>query len=419
MAKTTPIPLAPLSLPQTWIAATILLSTTVVLDNEQTGEVKTLCFLRGLPASGKTTWANGKLAPLNIGGKTMAVRTSKDEIREQRGAIIESKVISIETELVTEALKAGLDVIMDNTHFHPESRTPISASCRKVRIQVRTEQRGSTGRGPLCAWTVRRQESGQYLCGCAQNNLVEAAGVERLLRADICGADAPLLGSVYEARCGIDRTRRAYNKKGSGAFEFLVDAFHVERNFTEPDDMRTHGCATIEAFGKLSRCLVQLLIRAVHIAPNASRLEKCAVHVMDPTGPCALVKVINVLSAEIEPVVQLHFDLSKGNVGSIWLGSKGIPTTHGVELPDEFGIGVPGFGRRNLLDTVPLPEPAGAAKGSEPTLCGDSGARENKEAIMESQMHNKNETPFESYCHALKRDSILMPRQPRVHVELR
>jgi hypothetical protein len=38
---------------------------------------------------------------------------------------------------------------------------------------------------------------------------------------------------------------------------------------------------------------------------------------------------------------------------------------------------------------------------------------------MESQMHNKNETPFESYCHALKRDSILMPRQPRVHVELR
>ena len=84
--------------------------------------MKTLYFLRGLPASGKTTWAKKKLAALNLGGKRRAVRTNKDEIRARlsaKGISGESKVIRRETELVTKALQAGLDVIIDNTHFNP------------------------------------------------------------------------------------------------------------------------------------------------------------------------------------------------------------------------------------------------------------------------------------------------------------
>ena len=84
--------------------------------------MKTLYFLRGFPASGKTTWAKKKLAALNLGGKRRAVRTNKDEIRARlraKGISGESKVIRRETELVTKALKAGLDVIVDNTHFNP------------------------------------------------------------------------------------------------------------------------------------------------------------------------------------------------------------------------------------------------------------------------------------------------------------
>jgi predicted kinase len=85
-------------------------------------DMKTLYFLRGLPASGKTTWAKKKLAALNLGGKRRAVRTNKDEIRARlraKGISGESKVIGRETELVTKALKAGLHVIIDNTHFNP------------------------------------------------------------------------------------------------------------------------------------------------------------------------------------------------------------------------------------------------------------------------------------------------------------
>ena len=84
--------------------------------------MKTLYFLRGLPASGKTTWAKAKLAALNLGGKIRAVRTNKDEIRarlRRKGINSEARVIRRETELVTKALKAGLDVIIDNTHFNP------------------------------------------------------------------------------------------------------------------------------------------------------------------------------------------------------------------------------------------------------------------------------------------------------------
>lgn len=84
--------------------------------------MKTLYFLRGLPASGKTTWAKRKLASLNRGETTRAVRTNKDDIRAQLradGVNSESRVIRRETEIVTEALRAGLDVIIDNTHFHP------------------------------------------------------------------------------------------------------------------------------------------------------------------------------------------------------------------------------------------------------------------------------------------------------------
>lgn len=82
-----------------------------------------LYFLRGLPASGKTSWALEKLTALNIGGVVRAVCTNKDEIRRQLGAedgSHENDVIRVETQLVTAALDAGLDVIMDNTHFNPK-----------------------------------------------------------------------------------------------------------------------------------------------------------------------------------------------------------------------------------------------------------------------------------------------------------
>src|SRR5260370_1164819 len=127
---------------------------------------------------------------------------------------------------------------------------------------------------------------------------------------------------MYESRGGIDGARGAYNKEDSGAVEFPVDAFHVERNFAEPDDMRTDGRAAIRAPGKVGCGLIQRLIRAGQVAVHAPRLEERSVHVMDAMGTGALVKVVDVLGAEIEPDAQLPFDLSEGDVGSVGLRSE-------------------------------------------------------------------------------------------------
>ena len=84
--------------------------------------LKTAYFLRGLPASGKTTWAKKKLAALNKDGKRKAARVNKDEIRARliaKGSASEGKVIKRETELVAKAMNSGLCVIIDNTHFNP------------------------------------------------------------------------------------------------------------------------------------------------------------------------------------------------------------------------------------------------------------------------------------------------------------
>jgi hypothetical protein len=51
-------------------------------------------------------------------------------------------------------------------------------------------------------------------------------------------------------------------------------------------------------------------------------------------GTGALVKVVDVLGAEIESIAQLLFKFCEGNVGSIRFGSEGVAATHGVEAPD-------------------------------------------------------------------------------------
>jgi predicted kinase len=82
----------------------------------------TIYFLIGLPASGKTTWAIAKLEYLNLGGKVTAVRVNKDDIRESIGATDgtqEGQVVRQEIQLVTQALSAGLDVIIDDTNLNP------------------------------------------------------------------------------------------------------------------------------------------------------------------------------------------------------------------------------------------------------------------------------------------------------------
>lgn len=83
--------------------------------------MKTCFFLRGLPASGKSTWSKEKIAEYKRVGKQIA-HANKDTIRlsvcpEGWSKKKEKKVVETETAIVESAMKDGIDIIIDNTHF--------------------------------------------------------------------------------------------------------------------------------------------------------------------------------------------------------------------------------------------------------------------------------------------------------------
>lgn len=78
-----------------------------------------IIFLKGVPGSGKSTWAKEYIAN-NPGW----VRTNKDEIRLEMGITNWSKaqekiVEQTEFNRVRDALENGYNVVIDNTHFNP------------------------------------------------------------------------------------------------------------------------------------------------------------------------------------------------------------------------------------------------------------------------------------------------------------
>lgn len=78
-------------------------------------------MLKGLPGSGKTTWAKEQVK--NSGGKIK--RVNKDELGEMVDAGVynksnEKEILNIQWTTVVFWLDSGFDVIVDNTNFHPK-----------------------------------------------------------------------------------------------------------------------------------------------------------------------------------------------------------------------------------------------------------------------------------------------------------
>lgn len=95
----------------------------------------TIC--RGLPASGKTTWAVAEAA------RTGAKRVNKDDLRDMLdGGRWSSKrekfILRARDLLIAAALEAGVDVIVDDTNLHPrhvERITQLAAGKAQVVIR--------------------------------------------------------------------------------------------------------------------------------------------------------------------------------------------------------------------------------------------------------------------------------------------
>lgn len=84
--------------------------------------MKTLFMTRGLPASGKTTWAKQKLHDVGVGN---AKRVNKDDLRSMLddskwSPENEKYLLGVRDYVVTTALNAGLHVIVDDTNLPPK-----------------------------------------------------------------------------------------------------------------------------------------------------------------------------------------------------------------------------------------------------------------------------------------------------------
>lgn len=97
--------------------------------------MKTLYFLKGLPASGKTTWAKQKQAE-----DPMIVRVNKDDLRSMLhnghwSHSNEQQVIESRDYLITQAFMNGRHVIVDDTNLHPKHEEHLRDIAKRLNAQ--------------------------------------------------------------------------------------------------------------------------------------------------------------------------------------------------------------------------------------------------------------------------------------------
>lgn len=83
-----------------------------------------IIILSGIPACWKSTYAHKLME------ESSYVWINKDDIRSKHGNIKERAVDEIQRKMITDAAKAGKDIIVDNTHCNMETLKSIIAFCK-------------------------------------------------------------------------------------------------------------------------------------------------------------------------------------------------------------------------------------------------------------------------------------------------
>jgi len=99
--------------------------------------MKQIYILKGLPASGKSTWAKTKISE-NPG---MFKRVNKDELRAMldggRWSFDNEKyLVNLRDHIIIEALKSGKHVIVDDTNLHDKHETRIRQIVKENKIEA-------------------------------------------------------------------------------------------------------------------------------------------------------------------------------------------------------------------------------------------------------------------------------------------
>ena len=114
--------------------------------------------------------------------------------------------------------------------------------------------------------------------------------------------------------------------------------------------------------------------RAPHV--GAQRPSQLAVHVDEVAAACALVQIVDVLGDEEQVVRDGPLESCERAVRGV--GDDGCrgAAPRVVEAQHRVGVALVSLWCRDVLDLVPLPEPAGIAERGHAALGGDAGARQ-------------------------------------------
>ena len=149
----------------------------------------------------------------------------------------------------------------------------------------------------------------------------------------------------------------------------------VVGHLAEPDDVGSQGLVSAGRARDEDVLLEVLGVDRARAACLAAQTQELAVHGEDLRAG-ALVKVVDVLRDEGQrPAGGLQHLLRsrEGQVRGVGLHAADLLAAQLVEAPDELPIPLPGLGRRDLLEAMPLPEPAGVPVGVDAGVRRDPG----------------------------------------------
>ena len=150
------------------------------------------------------------------------------------------------------------------------------------------------------------------------------------------------------------------------------------------------GCALRSGIAECGQALVNVLVgegRAV--ATFAARLEQLAVHVHQALGAGALVQAVDILRAQKKAFAQLALKPASARCAGFGLTVQASLAPHGVEIPNQLGISLPGLRRSDVFHAMAVPEPAGAAEGRQPAFRADARAGEHKQPIIAANLNRR------------------------------
>ncbi len=234
------------------------------------------------------------------------------------------------------------------------------------------------------------EQARQHAARGAQADLVERVGVGRGLEAHVEGSHAlsPLATEEHlsdEARGGIDHTGAPHGDEQIAALHAPRDLVEPERDFAEPHDVRAYEGAARAAWEVLpvaERAAVVMKRCAFTTRVAAAGLEQLAVDVNGLDRSRSLVERVHVLRDEEEPLrPECALERGERDVPGVWAHRGGLRPSLAVEALDEGGVCGPSLGGGDDLDAVVVPQAVVVAKGADPALCADAGAREDDDGL--------------------------------------